>query len=79
MTSSRLIRAARLLAAMFLIGQLLFTSSAAAHAYTPAVLRACRSRHAGIELTLSEDNAAAHLRSLTIGHEVIVPVTEAEV
>ena len=23
-----------------------------------------------------EDNAAAHLRSLTIGHEVIVPVTE---
>jgi len=24
-----------------------------------------------------EDNAAAHLRSLTIGHEVIVPVTKA--
>ena len=24
-----------------------------------------------------EDNAAAHLRSLTIGHEVIVPITEA--
>lgn len=24
-----------------------------------------------------EDNAAAHLRSLTIGHEVIVPVTDA--
>jgi secondary thiamine-phosphate synthase enzyme len=23
-----------------------------------------------------EDNAAAHLRSLTIGHEVIVPITE---
>ena len=23
-----------------------------------------------------EDNAAAHLRSLTVGHEVIVPVTE---
>ena len=26
-----------------------------------------------------EDNAAAHLRSLTVGHEVIVPITEAEV
>jgi secondary thiamine-phosphate synthase enzyme len=25
-----------------------------------------------------EDNAAAHLRSLTIGHEVIVPVTSGE-
>jgi secondary thiamine-phosphate synthase enzyme len=25
-----------------------------------------------------EDNAAAHLRSLTIGHEVIVPVTDGE-
>src|SRR6201993_2754495 len=26
-----------------------------------------------------EDNAAAHLRSLTIGHEVIVPITAGEV
>ena len=25
-----------------------------------------------------EDNAAAHLRSLTIGHEVLVPVTDGE-
>jgi secondary thiamine-phosphate synthase enzyme len=25
-----------------------------------------------------EDNAAAHLRSLTIGHEVIVPITKGE-
>ena len=25
-----------------------------------------------------EDNAAAHLRSLTVGHEVIVPVTEGQ-
>jgi secondary thiamine-phosphate synthase enzyme len=25
-----------------------------------------------------EDNAAAHLRSLTVGHEVIVPVTKGE-
>ena len=26
--------------------------------------------------TTGEDNAAAHLRSLTVGHEVIVPVTK---
>ena len=25
---------------------------------------------------IGEDNAAAHLRSLTVGHEVVVPVTE---
>jgi secondary thiamine-phosphate synthase enzyme len=25
-----------------------------------------------------EDNAAAHLRSLTVGHEVIVPITEGQ-
>ena len=25
-----------------------------------------------------EDNAAAHLRSLTVGHEVIVPITAAK-
>ncbi|WP_326538377.1 LysR family transcriptional regulator [Pseudorhodoferax sp.] len=36
-----------------------FTSSAAAHAYTPMLLRECRSRHPGIALTLSEDHAAA--------------------
>jgi len=41
-----------------------FTSSAAAHAYTPAVLRACRSRHPGIALTLSEDNAAALIEAV---------------
>lgn len=35
-----------------------FTSSAAAHAYLPEVLRACRSRHPGIVLTLTEANAA---------------------
>ncbi|MET0520039.1 MAG: LysR family transcriptional regulator [Burkholderiaceae bacterium] len=35
-----------------------FTSSAAAHAFTPAVLRACRSEHPGIALALSESNAA---------------------
>lgn len=41
-----------------------FTSSAAAHAYTPAVLRACRSRHPGIALSLSEDNAAALIEAV---------------
>jgi DNA-binding transcriptional LysR family regulator len=41
-----------------------FSSSAAAHAYTPAVLRACRSRHPGIALTLSEDNAAALIEAV---------------
>jgi DNA-binding transcriptional LysR family regulator len=35
-----------------------FTSSAAAHAYTPTVLRACRNDHPGIALGLSECNAA---------------------
>lgn len=41
-----------------------FTSSAAAHAYTPEVLRACRGRHASISLTLSEDNAAALIEAV---------------
>jgi DNA-binding transcriptional LysR family regulator len=35
-----------------------FTSSAAAHAFTPAALRASRSQFPEIELVLSEDNAA---------------------
>ena len=35
-----------------------FTSSAAAHAFMPEALRACRSRFPDIELVLSEDNAA---------------------
>ncbi|HEX2010364.1 MAG TPA: LysR family transcriptional regulator [Roseateles sp.] len=41
-----------------------FTSSAAAHAYTPEVLRACRGRHPGIALTLSEDSAAALIEAV---------------
>jgi DNA-binding transcriptional LysR family regulator len=41
-----------------------FTSSAAAHAYTPAVLRECRSRHPGIRLSLSEDHAAALIEAV---------------
>lgn len=35
-----------------------FTSSAAAHAMIPEVLRECRSQHPGLELSLREDNAA---------------------
>ena len=35
-----------------------FTSSAAAHAFTPDALRACRERYPDIELLLSEHNAA---------------------
>jgi DNA-binding transcriptional LysR family regulator len=35
-----------------------FTSSAAAHAFTPAALRACRTRYPDIELVISEANAA---------------------
>jgi DNA-binding transcriptional LysR family regulator len=35
-----------------------FTSSAAAHRFTPAALRECRSRYPGIALALSENNAA---------------------
>jgi DNA-binding transcriptional LysR family regulator len=35
-----------------------FTSSAAAHAYTPGLLRDCRREHPQIELRLSEGNAA---------------------
>jgi DNA-binding transcriptional LysR family regulator len=35
-----------------------FTSSAAAHAFTPEALRECRRSQAGVTLSLSEDNAA---------------------
>jgi DNA-binding transcriptional LysR family regulator len=38
--------------------QLAFTSSAAAHAFTPQALRACRRRHPAIEWLVSESNAA---------------------
>jgi DNA-binding transcriptional LysR family regulator len=38
--------------------QVAFTSSAAAHAFTPQALRACRQRHPGIEWVVSESNAA---------------------
>ena len=35
-----------------------FTSSAAAHAFTPSVMRACRREHPDIDLQISENNAA---------------------
>lgn len=38
--------------------QLAFTSSAAAHAFTPRALRECRRRHPGIDWTIAERNAA---------------------
>jgi len=44
-----------------------FTSSAAAHAFTPRLLRECRQRFAGIELRLSEHNAEDILDALVAG------------
>ncbi len=41
-----------------------FTSSAAAHRFTPAVLRACRQTYADIDLVLGEDNAAGMIDAL---------------
>lgn len=42
-----------------------FTQSAAAHAFTPAVLRACRRRYPGIVLKLGEDSAAGLTDAVT--------------
>lgn len=44
-----------------------FTSSAAAHAYTPQVLRACRRDYPDIDLHISEGNAAELTESLAAG------------
>jgi DNA-binding transcriptional LysR family regulator len=44
-----------------------FTSSAAAHAYTPEALRACRSGYPDIELRLSECNAAEITEGVVAG------------
>ena len=44
-----------------------FTSSAALHAFTPEALRACRNRYPGIELVLSENNAAEITEGVTGG------------
>lgn len=44
-----------------------FTSSAAAHAFTPEALRECRSRYPAIELQLSEHNAAEIIDGVAAG------------
>jgi DNA-binding transcriptional LysR family regulator len=44
-----------------------FTSSAAAHAFTPLVLRACRQRYPAIEWVVSESNAAEITDSVASG------------
>ena len=44
-----------------------FTSSAAAHAYTPRVLRACRREYPDIELQISENNAAELTEAVAAG------------
>lgn len=44
-----------------------FTSSAAAHAFAPRVLRACRREHPDIDLQLSENNAAELTDSVAAG------------
>ena len=48
------------------LGQLAigFTSSAAAHAFTPRVLRACRSEYPDIDLQITENNAAELIEAL---------------
>lgn len=44
-----------------------FTSSAAAHAFTPEVLRLCRGRHPDIALDVSENNAAEITEAVQAG------------
>lgn len=46
-----------------------FTSSAAAHAFTPRVLRECRSTYPDIDLQISENNAAELIEALA-GHRI---------
>ncbi len=46
---------------------LAFTSSAAAHRFTPDVLRACRQTYPGIDLVLGEDSAAGIIESVASG------------
>ena len=42
-----------------------FTSSAAAHAFTPSVMRACRREYPEIDLQISENNAAELIEALS--------------
>lgn len=44
-----------------------FTSSAAAHAFTPRVLRACRREHPEIELAIAQHNAAELIEAVDAG------------
>lgn len=44
-----------------------FTSSAAAHRFTPAFLRTCRQTYPGISLTIDEDNAAGIIEAVDKG------------
>lgn len=60
----RMQRMARGLAGRLAVG---FTSSAAAHGYTPQLLRACRRECPDIELQLSEANAAELIEAVAAG------------
>ena len=62
--TSRMGRIARGVEGVLAVG---FTSSAAAHAFTPKALRACRHRFPGIELELSEANAAELTEAVAAG------------
>lgn len=59
--TQRMARVARGEAGQLNIG---FTSSAAAHEFTPEALRACRREQEGVTLVLSEDNAAGITESV---------------
>ena len=53
-----------------------FTSSAAAHAFTPALLREFRAHHAGIDLAISEMNAAELTAAVGQRHALRVAVEQ---
>ena len=75
----RMARVARGELGMLRVG---FTSSAAAHPFTPEVLRACRAAFPGVRLVPSEDNAAAVTEQLAAGRLhcglIRVPVAQPE-
>jgi len=60
----RMSRVARGLLGLLSVG---FTSSAAAHAFTPRVLRACRREYPEIEIQISEHNAAELTEAVALG------------
>jgi DNA-binding transcriptional LysR family regulator len=62
--AERMARVARGVEGVLTVG---FTSSAAAHAFTPETLRECRSRYPNIELVLSENNAAEITEAVAAG------------